>query len=119
MIIPKKSDELIAEFTSLIRERFPEVSVEQVYNICRSPFKLIASEMKSGRLRSVRIKYLGTFSVFPGRVKGIYKKIQILHSQGKASDERLAQAKKRMDDYFSNYITHRTKYEDYEEDSLD
>lgn len=82
-------DEFIKEYYDTIKEQYPNLTEKQVIDICKSPFKLVAAEMKSGNMRDIRIKYLGSFTVYPGRVKGLLNKAISDYENGKCGIEKL------------------------------
>ena len=83
----KSSEEIIIEYVRSIKDKYPDYTEKQLIDVCKSPFKVIATEMKNKTLRDVRIKYLGTFCVFPGRAKGILKQTKKFFEQGKLNKE--------------------------------
>lgn len=83
----KSSEEIIIEYIRSIKNKYPEYTEQQLIAVCKAPFKVIASEMKNRTLRDIRVKYLGTFCVFPGRAKGILKQTKKLFEQGKLTKE--------------------------------
>lgn len=96
----KRSDETIFDYARTIQEKYPNLTPDQIYEICRTPFRLAALEMKSGGLKDVRIKYLGTFCVFPGRVKGVLNSVSKAHAAQKITDEVMASFQLKHDNYF-------------------
>lgn len=104
----QRSDHEIMEYAKTISDKYPNLTFDQIYSICRSPFKLVAKEMMEGTLRDVRIKYLGVFCVFPGRVKGLLnltkKNFKLGHVNQDMLNERISNTK--------NYCNSRG-YEDY------
>lgn len=65
------SRDLITEFHERIKEEYPDVTYEQVREICYAPFVFTRKQMESGECMTVRLKYFGTFKVYPGRAKGL------------------------------------------------
>lgn len=107
----KRSDNTIFDFAETIKEKYPHLTPDQIYAICRSPFKLVASQMKAGTLTDIRIKYLGSFCVFPGRVTGLLNVMKKKFSEGKITKDYLDQYQTFSDNYF--------KIHTHEQDSLD
>lgn len=96
----KRSDDLIFEFAQTILEENPGLTPDDIYAICRSPFKAVTTQMKSGGLKDVRIKYLGNFMVFPGRVKGVLTNVQKGFNKQKVSPELMQKIQAIHDNYF-------------------
>ena len=96
----KRSDhEILHNFAKQIADQYPELTPDQIYEICRTPFKLAANEIRSGSLKNIRIKYLGTFMVFPGRVKGILNFATKGLQTNKITEERFQGIKAICDNY--------------------
>ena len=51
-----ESQELVEEFYEKNKEKFPELSFEQVKEICYAPFIMTRKEMESGSLATIRLK---------------------------------------------------------------
>jgi hypothetical protein len=112
-----RAEELIVEFAKQMQVKLPELSLQQISAVCKAPFRLVASEMKVGSLRTVRIKYLGCFTVYPGRVKGMLKKTRLLHEKGTVPDSQLQDIENMAENYFGRSMA--AINDDYEEGLLD
>ena len=66
-----KNDELIKEFYEQQKELHPDLTIEQIKDICFGPWRFLKSEMESGDLPTVRFKYFGTFQVYEGRARNM------------------------------------------------
>jgi hypothetical protein len=71
-----ESQELIEEFYEKNRDKFPGLNLDQVKEICYAPFIMTRKEMESGSLATIRLKYLGTFLVYPKRVEATLKMME-------------------------------------------
>lgn len=71
-----ESQELVEEFYEKNKEKFPDLSFEQVKEICYAPFIMTRKEMESGSLATIRLKYFGTFLVYPKRVAATLKMME-------------------------------------------
>lgn len=98
----KTPDEFIREYYATIQHLYPELTEKQIIDICKSPFKFVASEMKKGTMKDIRIKYLGCFTIFPGRVKGLLKHVTDLYESGKTNIEHLTNIQKLANNYSIN-----------------
>jgi len=107
----KRSDDTVFDFAETIKDKYPNLTPAQIYAICRSPFKLVANNMKEATLKDIRIKYLGTFCVFPGRVVGLLNIMKKKFSEGKITEDQLIEYQRLHDNYF--------KLHGHEQDSLD
>lgn len=107
MISAKKfgrSDELINEFVNTIKDKYPNLTNEQLVTICRAPFKTVANEMRSGNLFNIRIKYLGNFCIYPGRVKGLLAKTVQKYEKGLLTEARMLEVTDKAIEYFKFHI---------------
>lgn len=62
------TDKLIGGYYDTIKEQYPELSLEQVATICRSPFKFLKLQMQQVWLPEIRFKYFGVFLVKEKRI---------------------------------------------------
>jgi|VirMetMinimDraft_7_1064189.scaffolds.fasta_scaffold03147_11 hypothetical protein len=70
------SRELITEFHQELLEKYPDITYEEVRDICYAPFTFTRKQMESGECKTVRLKYFGTFRVYPGRAKGLLVRLK-------------------------------------------
>lgn len=68
------TQDLMKEFYELNKDKYPDMTFEQMRDICYTQFRYVKEEMASGELNNIRLKYLGIFVVFEGTAKGILKK---------------------------------------------
>lgn len=78
---------LIREYGKLLKKDGIILSDDQINDICKYQFALTRREMELGTLRTVRIKYLGSFQVFKGRVVGIKNRVHKMLQSGKMRQE--------------------------------
>jgi len=79
------NDELIEEFYNKKREEYPNLSLEQMKDICFSPWKFLKDEMESGELPTVRLKYFGTFQVYKGRAEFMLRNLKERFEENKVT----------------------------------
>lgn len=63
--------ELLKEFFDRHGDKYPGLSAEQVKECCSTPYVYTKKEIESGRLPTIRLKYFGTFLVYPKRATSI------------------------------------------------
>lgn len=63
--------DLIQEYFESIRESHPDLTLEQCNEICSAPFVEVKKGIESGEFPTIRLKFFGTFVVYPKRVKAI------------------------------------------------
>jgi nucleoid DNA-binding protein len=64
-----ENQDLIKEYYESIKDKYPNLTFDQLKEAVSTPFEMLKEEMASGELKTVRLKYLGTFLVYPKRVK--------------------------------------------------
>ncbi len=96
------SEALIKEFHSTIKQEFPDITIEELTLICYSPWKFLKEEMGSGKMTKVRLKYLGTFQVYPKRVAYILSQLDERLRNGKITKKYYDTIKKILEEYLKN-----------------
>lgn len=101
MKVARKSEASILEYVTLIKDQYPDLTEEQLIKVLRSNFKMISTAMASNDLCNIRIKYLGTFVVYPGRVKGIFKNVTRAFDGAKVDKKFFNDVKQRTENYLT------------------
>ena len=65
------NQELVEKFYEDNKHLYPGMSLDDVKLCCNTPFLFVRKEMESGELKTVRLKYFGTFLTYPKRVEHI------------------------------------------------
>lgn len=72
------SVDLITNFQEEFKDKYPDVSLEEMKLICTAPFEMMKEVMESGSLEDIRLQYLFVAKVSAPRVirhlKDIYSK---------------------------------------------
>jgi hypothetical protein len=68
-------NKLLKEFIDTIKDDYPDLTTHQLREICLYPFQFLAKLISEDYLSSFRIKYMGLFLVFPGKILGELKKL--------------------------------------------
>lgn len=61
------NQDLIEEFYEGVKEDYPTLTFDQVRDVAFGPWRFLKTEMETGELPEVRLKYFGVFTVFKGR----------------------------------------------------
>ena len=64
-----RNQELMEEFYNRNLSQFPGLTLEQFTAICHTQFQFLRQCIEQDEITEVRLKYLGSFQVFPGRAK--------------------------------------------------
>lgn len=78
---------LFNEFFEKMKDHFPEVSYNQMRDVVYGPWRFIKEVMESGSLATIRIKYFGTFTVYPRKAESELKKIEAMRKKGDVSEK--------------------------------
>lgn len=89
--------DLIKEFYKEIKEEYPDLTLEQVRDICYGPWRFLRREIETPGLETVRFKYIGTFNVYKNRARQLLQNYEYNLSKGYISESRY------------NYITNKLK----------
>lgn len=97
------TDDMILEYYERVKHLYPGVSYEQFKPACTTQFLMLKREMESGDLKTVRIKGLGTFLVYPNRVKAILERIKNQFHNLIITKERYFSKKAMMEKYLERH----------------
>lgn len=101
------SHEIIGEYYSKVKEKYPGISLEHFEKICQAPFELVKTEMNKGNCAAIRLVYFGTFFVYPKRAEQLLRKLgEDLESQ-KIKPELFTKKKTIIENYLKR-INHET-----------
>jgi hypothetical protein len=72
-----ESQELMIEFYEKNKESFPELTFEQIKECCGTQYLYAKKEIESGKFPTIRLKYFGTFLVYPKRAEAILRRLTV------------------------------------------
>jgi len=98
-----KNNELIEDFYKEEKEKYPELTIEQVKEICFGPWRFLKKEMESGDLPTVRLKYFGTFQVYEGRARNMLHTIEKRFKFHKISPKQYFKLKEMLERFLKSY----------------
>lgn len=64
-----RNQELMEEFYNRNLSKFPGLTLEQSTTICHTQFQFLRQCIEKDEITEIRLKYFGSFQVFPGRAK--------------------------------------------------
>lgn len=94
--------DLMKEFYEKEKENYPGISFEQFKEICFAPWRFTKHEMESGKLPSIRLKYFGTFQVYPGRAKSMLITLKRRFQFNKIDKKRYLHLKEMLENYLKD-----------------
>lgn len=68
-----ETEELISRFYLHIKDKYPNISSQEVNLICRAPFTFLRRQIGKITLPIIRFKYFGVFQVKAGRLAALYR----------------------------------------------
>ena len=97
-----ENQDLIKEYYEFIKDKYPDLTFEQLKEVVSSPFEMLKEEMASGELKTIRLKYLGTFLVYPKRVKAYLEHLKSKFKLNKVDRNEFFQAKSMIETFLEN-----------------
>lgn len=76
-----------------------KLTLEEMGDICKSPFLFLKEKMSSGELRDIRFQYFGVFSVPAYKVKWSRKKLEEKYEDGLMSQKKYEQRSQTLRNY--------------------
>lgn len=95
--------DLIEEYFSQIKTKYPWLSLEECLTICRAPFLFFRKQMESPDFPLVHVKYFGKFVVWPGNAKKIIDLMGIFLRSGKITQQQFDDRTKDLKAYIEKY----------------
>lgn len=94
------SDIAIRQYYDKVKHLYPHVEFEEFKQCCKSPFEYTKEQMASGELPVVRLKYFGTFIVYPKRAEAFLRRLKERFKFRKVNKEYFF----RMRDILENFL---------------
>lgn len=93
------TQDLMKEFYEKNQHKYPNMTFEEMREICYTQYFYVKQEIESGRLRTIRLKYLGIFVVFEGTAKGVLRKMKTSFDNLQMDAEFYFRKKKMLDEF--------------------
>lgn len=61
--------ETVKDYFETIQEKYPNLTLEQCKEVITTPFEMVKEDMENAEFSTCRLKYLGTFFVYPKKAK--------------------------------------------------
>lgn len=75
-------ERIIKEYWEKVKDLYPDVSFDKFSEACKYPAIFIKSIIKSGSFKTIMIKWMGKFIVYPARVKRELNRKEVFFSKG-------------------------------------
>lgn len=99
-------NKLVERFYESIKNKYPELSFEEVNEACLFPYEYFRQRMTTGEMPDIRIKYFGSFQIFSTPVLKEIKKIEAINEKVLSKGEQIypyyEERLKNMKDYVKN-----------------
>lgn len=96
------SQDLIKEYYEEIKGQYPDLTFEQVEDICQAPFIEVRKGMESGNYPTIRLKFFGIFLAYPKRVAAILKKYEGQFKEHRITPALYFKYKEQLERYLKN-----------------
>lgn len=93
---------LMSEFYKLIEEDYPDLSYEQLKEVCFGPWRTLRMTMEDGSLSPMRLQYFGNFEVKKGRAEFSLKTMEKRYLAGSMSSKDYNRYKSMIEKYLEN-----------------
>ncbi len=97
------SNILIKQYYEEVSHKYPELSFEEFKEICKRPFEFTKEQMQSGELPVIRLKYFGTFLVYPKRASFLLKRIMERKRYNKIGIKEFNQKKEMLEKFLEQH----------------
>lgn len=110
-------ERIIKEYYEKVKHLYPNITFERFEETCKFPGYFIKFHMKSGKLPTIMVKYLGKFIVYPARVKCELESQRIFFEGKKITEEEYIERKDMMEKFLVNFSDGYNTYE-LEDDTI-
>ena len=96
------NQELIEEFYEREKHKYPGVSFEKFKESIIGSWKYLKNQMEGRDYPTIRLKYFGTFTVFPGKAKAMLEETDKRFAAGGITEEEHREYKEALNNYIKN-----------------
>lgn len=93
------NDELLEGFFQKIKEKYPNLTKEELKAIVDTPFSYAKKVMSSGSFETIHFKYLGKFKVYEKSVQGRLSSLEEAYKKGLVKEEHYKERKSTIKKY--------------------
>lgn len=79
-------EELIGKFYLSIKDKYPDLTLQDITLVCQAPFIFLREQMAKVTLPQIRFKYWGVYKVKAGRLKALPEIIEDAESKSKTKE---------------------------------
>lgn len=97
-----ENQELLKEFYDRVKDKYPDLTQKQIKECCTTQYSFVRKEMESGELPAIRLKYFGTFLVYPKRAAAILNRLKRQFDEHKITPKHYFDKKAMIDKFLGN-----------------
>lgn len=98
-----ESRDLLDEFYNLKKQEYPDITQEQMKEVCTSYWEYFKEGVENLDFTSIRFMHLGLFIVYEKRAISLLKHVEEKFSKGKVTQQRYDHIKKRLEDIIKTH----------------
>ena len=96
-------NELIASYFESVKDKYPELSYENIRDIIIHPWNYIRDSMEDGMFHKIRIKYFGVLYVPPGRAKRLLEEAKYRFDKKYITPKQYFKIKSNIEKYLKDF----------------
>ena len=93
------TNDLLEGFYPIVKHQYPDLTEQEIKDIVLTPFKMVKEDMENGEMSTCRLKYLGTFLVWPRHAKACLDRLTKRWKELKVDNKEYFELKKKIEDY--------------------
>lgn len=97
-----ENQDLQMEYYLKVREQYPGLSFEECKLCCSTPFTFTKERIESGELPVIRLRYFGTFLVYPKRAAAVLERMKIKFKEIKLDPKTFFTKKLMLEKFLKN-----------------
>ena len=94
-----EQNELIAQYFESIKQKYPQLSYDNIKEVVVAPWFYLKFNMESGNLDRIRLKYFGYFYVNAGRARRMIKEAEYRFSKQYITPKQYFKIKASIENY--------------------
>ena len=96
------SNILIRQYWDEVKDNYPDMDFEEFKAVCKRPFEYTKEQMESGELPTIRLKYFGTFLVYPKRARSALATVINMNKYKKIAKSEFERISTMLNKYLEN-----------------
>jgi hypothetical protein len=93
---------LTRQYYETVQDQYPDIDFEEFKKICYNPFEYTKEEMAGSELPVIRLKYFGTFLVYPKRAEAMLNNLKERFRYNKVDKRVFFKQKEMIENFLAN-----------------